>query len=74
MSRTHRNGNKAGFYPYRYPKTFNEKKQLNTLLHDDEVALRNRDKAKIKNLPTVYNDIVVSGYYEDFSWKHHWDC
>ena len=31
------------------------------------------DKAKIHNLPTVYDDIVKSGYYEDYDWKHHWD-
>jgi hypothetical protein len=41
------------------------------MLHDDEFALRNRDKSKINNLPTVYNDIVASGYYEDYSWKHY---
>jgi hypothetical protein len=73
MSRTNRNGTKADFYPYRYPKTFNERKQLNTLLYDDEVVLRNRDKAKITNLPTVYDDIVISGYREDYTWKHHFD-
>jgi hypothetical protein len=73
MSRTNRNGTNADFYPYRYPRTFNERKQLNTLLHDDEVILRNRDKAKITNLPTVYDDIVISGYREDYTWKHHWD-
>ena len=73
MSRTNRNGTKADFYPYRYPKTFNERKQLNTLLYDDEVVLRNRDKAKIRNLPTVYDDIIISGYREDYTWKHHWD-
>ena len=73
MSRTNRNGTKADFYPYRYPKTFNERKQLNTLLYDDEVILRNRDKAKITNLPTVYDDIIISGYREDYTWKHHWD-
>ena len=73
MSRTTRNGTKADFYSYRYPKTFNERKQLNTLLYDDEVVLRNRDKAKITNLPTVYDDIIISGYREDYTWKHHWD-
>jgi hypothetical protein len=71
MSRTHRNAHKVGFYVYRYPRTFNERKQLETMLHDDEFALRNRDKSKINNLPTVYNDIVASGYYEDYSWKHY---
>lgn len=70
MSKTNRTS--SNYYPYRRPKTFNERKQLETLLYDDEVELRNRDRAKIKNLPTVYDDIVKSGYYEDYSWKHHW--
>lgn len=71
MSKTYRNyGNK---HPYRKPKTFNERKQLETLLHDDEVQLSNREKAKINSLPTVYDDLVKSGYYEDYDWKHHWD-
>ena len=73
MSDTQRNGNSSDYYPYRRPKTFNEIKQLDALLHDDEIELRNRDKAKIHNLPTVYDDVVKSGYYEDYDWKHHWD-
>lgn len=71
MSRTTRNTNKVYSHPYRYPKTFNERKQLEGLFHDNEVSLRNRDKVKITNLPTVYNDIVCSGYYEDYNWKNH---
>lgn len=73
MSRTYRNASKAGFYPYRYPKTFNERKQLEGYLFDEDVTLSNRDKSKIHNLPTVYDDMVVSGYYEDYTWKHHFD-
>lgn len=72
MSRTYRNAEKVNYLAYRRPKTFNERKQLEGLLFDDEVVLRNRDKAKIVNLPTVYDDIVRSGYYEDYNWKHHW--
>lgn len=71
MSKTHRNH--SNHYPYRKPKTFNERKQLKTLMCDDEVTLRNRDKSKINNLPTVYDDKVKSGYYEDYDWKHFWD-
>lgn len=71
MSKTHRNH--SNHYVYRKPKTFNECKQLETLLHDDEVQLSNREKAKLNSLPTVYDDIVKSGYYEDYDWKHHWD-
>ena len=73
MSKTIRKGHSSNYYLYRYPKTFNERKQLVTLLHDDEVTLRNRDKSKISGLPDVYDDIVKSGYYEDYSWKHHWN-
>lgn len=72
MSRTIRNADKAGFRVYRHPKTFNEVKQLETLLHDDEVTLRNRDKSKITNLPTAYFNVVCSGFFEDYNWKHHW--
>ena len=73
MSDTHRKGFRSNYYAYRRPKTFNERKQLEGLIHDDKVELRNRDKAKVRNLPDVYDDIVKSGYYEDYSWKHHWD-
>ena len=72
MSRTFRKGYASDFKAYRHPKTFNEIKQLTTLVYDDEVELRNRDRAKIHNLPTVYEDIVKSGFYEDYDWKHHW--
>jgi len=71
MSRTRRKS--SNIYVYRHPKTFNERKQLETLMHYDVVELRNRDKAKVHNLPDVYHDIVKSGFYEDYNWKHHWD-
>lgn len=73
MSKTFRNAGRSDYKAYRRPKTFNERKQLETLLYDDEVTLRNRDRAKINNLPTVYDDVVKSGFYEDYDWKHHWD-
>ena len=73
MSRTYRKAEKVNYRAYRRPRTFNERKQLEGLMFDEEVELRNRDKAKIVNLPTVYDDIVRSGYYEDYTWKHHWD-
>lgn len=73
MSKTFRKGSSSNYKAYRKPRTFNERKQLTTLLHDDEVTLRNRDRAKITHLPTVYDDIVKSGYYEDYDWKHHFD-
>ena len=72
MSKTQRNF--ANHYVYRKPKTMNERKQLETLLHDDEVQLTNREKAKVNNLPTVHDDIVKSGFYEEYNWKHYWDC
>ena len=71
MSRTHRNFSNDNVY--RKPKTFNERKQLESLLHNDEVILRNRDRAKINSLRDVYDDIAKSGYFEDYDWKHHWD-
>lgn len=73
MSKTYRSGSSSNYKAYRKPRTFNERKQLTTLLHDDEVTLRNRDRAKITELPDSRHDIVKSGYYEDYDWKHHWD-
>jgi len=73
MSRTFRKGYASDFKAYRHPKTFNEIQQLETLLHDDEVKLHNRDRVRIHQLPTVYEDIVKSGYYEDYHWKHYWN-
>lgn len=70
MSRTHRNPRSNVF---RKPKTYNERKQMASLMHDDEVPLRNRDKAKLNNLPTNWDDIVMSSYYEDYDFKHQWD-
>lgn len=72
MSRTYRNADKVNYRAYRRPKTFNERKQLEGYLFDDELELRNRDKAKIVNLPTVYDDIVRSGFREDYTWKNYW--
>lgn len=67
MSRTYRRQpeEKSWFRRnYRRPKTFNEKKQIDVLNHDQEVSLRNRDKAKINNLPSARNDIRKSSSYE----------
>lgn len=70
MSRTRRNPRSNVF---RKPKTYNERKQIASLMYDDEVPLRNRDKTKLKNLPTSWDDIVMSSYYEDYDFKHQWD-
>ena len=70
MSRTHR---KPRLNVLRKPKTYNERKQIDAFMNDDEVPLRNRDKAKLKNLPTSWSDIVMSSYYEDYDFKHYWD-
>ena len=69
MSRTYRNSQNPKVY--RHPKTFNERKQLDSFAHDEEVTLTNRDKAKLNSLSDAYDDEVKSGFYEDFNWKHY---
>lgn len=68
MSRTHRNQ----FYSkcaLRKPKTTQEIRQLYSLIEDtkfDEYELSglNRMHHRISILPTHYDDIVISAYYE----------
>jgi hypothetical protein len=67
MSRTYRRQpeEKSWFRRnYRRPKTFNEKKQIDDMIHDQEVPLRNRDKAKLNNLPSAWDDIRKSSSFE----------
>lgn len=73
MSRTHRNSEKSSYKAYRRPRTFNEKSQIHSFIHDCDIPLRNHDISRSRNLPDVYDDIVKSGFYEDYRWKHHWD-
>jgi hypothetical protein len=75
MSRTHRNIEHIHHYAFRFPKTENERKQLNGILHDEEflefpVSGLNHMKKREKNLPSSWNDEIVSAYYqEDFNEK-----
>jgi hypothetical protein len=53
----------------RFPKTENERKQLDGILHDPELmefplSGLNHLKAREHNLPTAWDDNVVSGYYQ----------
>lgn len=72
MSRTYRKGERFNYKAYRHPHTQNEMRKLRALLDDNDYT-RNRDKVRSKTLPTVYDDIVRNGVYEDYKWKHHWD-
>jgi len=72
MSRTYRR-NSYNQCALRHPHTTNEKRQLEAILHDEEVSYVGVDKVnRMKsrcghsgNLPTVYDDIVTSSYYQN---------
>jgi hypothetical protein len=73
MSKTIRNLDGMHRYAIRFPKTENERKQLDGILHDPElmefpISGLNHMKAREHNLPSAWNDKVASGYYqEDYS-------
>ncbi len=53
----------------RFPKTFNEIKQLDGILHEEDlvslpVSGLNHMKARERKLPSSWNDITISSYYE----------
>lgn len=57
-------------YAIRFPKTENERKQLEGVLHDPEllefpVSGLNHIKARENKLPSVWDDKIVSGYYQE---------
>ena len=69
MSRTNRNLDGMHRYAFRYPKTENERSQLDTILHDEElmnfpVSKVNHMKSREHNLPSAWDDRVVSAYYQ----------
>lgn len=69
MSRTIRKTDGWIQHPYRYPHTFSEIKKLDALVHEEDlddyiISKLNRIKSREHSLPTVYDDIVVSAYYE----------
>lgn len=70
MSRTYRK-NSFNKCALRHPHTTNEKRQLDAILHNEDLSQVNLDKVnRMKSrcgpkLPTVYDDIVASSYYQN---------
>ena len=70
MSRTYRKTDGMHRYAYRFPHTFNEIRNLDGILNDDEledypVSGMNHMRARESNLPTAWDDKVVSAYYQE---------
>lgn len=70
MSRTNRNLEGMHSGALRLPHTFNEIRQLDGILHEEDlqglpVSKVNHMKARENNLPTAWSDNVVSGYYQE---------
>ena len=70
MSRTNRNLEGMHKGALRFPHTFNEIRQLDGILHEEDledltVSKVNHMKAREHNLPTAWADQVVSGYYQE---------
>lgn len=73
MSRTRRRFLRLGKYfrrLYRHPETLNERGQLELLFRGREFEMSNREKSRKNKLPSSYDDIVKSSYYEDYKFKH----
>jgi hypothetical protein len=53
---------------FRFPKTYNERRQIEGLLLEEDIQDFNLSKMnrirKKKNLPTSWDDVVCSSYYE----------
>lgn len=70
MSRTFRNTKGMHRLALRFPHTFSEIRQLDGVLHEEDleglpVSGLNHIKAREHNLPTAWDDRVVSAYYEE---------
>ena len=70
MSRTNRNLEGMHKGALRFPHTFNEIRQLDGILHEEDledlpVSKVNHMKARENELPTAWDDNVVSGYYQE---------
>jgi len=70
MSRTFRRTEGMHRYAYRFPHTFNEIRQLDGFLHEEDleglpVSGLNHIRAREHNLPTCWDDKVVSAYYQE---------
>jgi hypothetical protein len=69
MSRTHRNTEGWHSGAFRHPHTENERKQLDGVLHDPEllelpVSGLNHLRAREHQLPSAWDDVTISAYYE----------
>ena len=69
MSRTYRNTKYMHRMAIRFPHTFNEIKNLDAIINDEDVNTFyisgfNRMKSREHNLPTCWDDKVVSAHYE----------
>ena len=69
MSKTYRNTEGWHNGAFRHPHTENERKQLDGLLHDPElmelpVSGLNHLRAREHQLPSAWDDITISAYYE----------
>lgn len=74
MARTYRNLDGMNKCALRYPHTFNEIKNLNGIMFDDDLdeftlSKMNRISSRSHNLPTAWDDEVVSGY-EQMDYKY----
>ena len=70
MSRTNRNVEHIHSGALRFPQTFNEIRQLDGILHEEDleglpVSGLNHMKSRENELPTAWDDQVVSGYYQE---------
>lgn len=70
MSRTFRKTNGAHKNGLRYPHTFNEIKGIDAILNDEEIydypiSGLNHMRKREKNLPTAWDDNIVSAFWEN---------
>jgi len=71
MSRTFRNTEGMNRYAYRFPHTFSEIRQLDGILHEEDleglpISGLNHIRSREHNLPTAWDDKLISGYNENY--------
>jgi hypothetical protein len=69
MSRTYRDLQGMHSGALRFPHTFNEIRNLSAIMSDDDlqdftISKRNRISSRFHNIPTAWDDQIVSGYYQ----------
>ena len=76
VTRTNRNL-PVNRYPLRKPRSYNEKSQLDEILHDPDLkdlpvekVNRMRSRRGHTKLPDAYDDILISAYRET-EWRQH---